>query len=78
MLLPQPPHVSIFIREKAVGVSAAVLQVTEPAAVECRGVTVRFRTREVLHEHVFFGVVTLAVRTHVRRKLRALGEPDAR
>lgn len=78
MLLPQPPHVSIFVREKAVGVSAAVLQVTEPAAVECRGVTVRFRTREVFHEHVFFGVVTFAVRTHVRRKLRALREPDAR
>ena len=65
--LPQPPHVSVLVGEEAVGVIAAVLQVTEAAAEKCRGVTVRPRTREALHEHVFFAVVTLAVRAHVRR-----------
>lgn len=65
--LPQPPHVSVLVGEEAVGVIAAVLQVAEAAAEKCRGVTVRPRTREALHEHVFFAEVTLAVRAHVRR-----------
>ncbi len=62
--LPEPPHVSIFIREKAVGIITAVLDIIESTAENSSSVTVRCGTGEALHKTSFSTAVTRTYRAH--------------
>lgn len=71
--LPQPPHVSILVREKAAGVITAVLEVTKATAEKRSGVAVRPGARESRHQHVIFAPVAIARRAHRQPMWRARG-----
>lgn len=62
--LPEPPHISIFIREIAVGVITAVLDIIKSTAENSSSVTVRCGTGEALHKSSFSAAVTRTYRAH--------------
>lgn len=62
--LPEPPHISIFIREKAVGIITAVLDIIESTAEDSSSVTVRCGTGEALHKSPFSTAVARTYRAH--------------
>lgn len=62
--LPEPPHISIFIREKAVGIITAVFHIIKSTAENSSTVTVRCGTGEALYKTPFSAIVTRAHRAH--------------
>lgn len=56
--LPQPPHVTILVWEKAIRVITTVLDVDESTAEYCLGVIFRSRTRKSVY--VYVGCVVVA------------------
>lgn len=62
--LPEPPHISILIRKKTVGIVAAVFDIIESAAEDRARVVVGFGAREAADKHVFRVVICLAIRAH--------------
>lgn len=66
--IPEPPHVSILVREKAVGIITAILDIVKSAA-ECRArIAPRFRTGRTIHKHIICAVVARALCTHAGGK----------
>ncbi len=66
-VIPEPPHISILIWEKAVGIVAAVFDVIKPAAEDRARVAVWLGAREAADKHVIRVVIFRAIRTHAAR-----------
>ena len=62
--LPQPPHIAIFVREKADGVITTVLKIVKSAAEDRPRVVPGLGAGEAVHEHLLGGVVTRALSAH--------------
>lgn len=62
--LPQPPHVTVLIREKAVGVITTILHIIKSAAVDSSSGASRFGAGESVHKRPVSAVVTAAFSAH--------------
>lgn len=58
--VPQPPHVLVIIREKTVGIVAAVLDIVKAAAVDGRSRVSRSGTGESVHKRALSAAVGAA------------------
>lgn len=64
MPLPQPPHVSVLIREKTVGIITAIFNIIKSATVDSGSSVSRFGAGEIVHKHTVSVVVTAAFSAH--------------